>query len=419
MARQLFANASRRAPLFAFVAALCASLAALLLSPPSHAQDARPRRATTATQQHATATPTPARATTATPQPAATAPPAQSPAPAQGQSQPAASPTPPQLKGQEVGDDDVLTVDTNLVNLHVRVIDRNNRPVNDVRQDEFRVFEDGVPQKIEFFSREEVPISYGLVVDNSGSMKPLLGKVIDATKILIDQNKPGDETFLLRFVDSDDIKLLQDFTDKKDDLYDALDDMHTNGGQTAIIDAVYLAAEHTAEYKKNDALGDKRRRAMILVTDGEDRSSYYKLNQLFEYLRENDVQIYVIGFTSELDAEGGFIRKSPKDKATELINRLAAETGGRAFFPASLSELPDVARQITEDMRTQYLVGYYPTNKARDGSVRAIKVQVADSGKRDHRIAITRTGRVAGPAPHAPAPSTNPSTSRSESPRRP
>ncbi|MCA1818188.1 MAG: hypothetical protein LC746_17735, partial [Acidobacteria bacterium] len=127
MARQLFANASRRAPLFAFVAALCASLAALLLSPPSHAQDARPRRATTATQQHATATPTPARATTATPQPAATAPPAQSPAPAQGQSQPAASPTPPQLKGQEVGDDDVLTVDTNLVNLHVRVIDRNNR----------------------------------------------------------------------------------------------------------------------------------------------------------------------------------------------------------------------------------------------------------------------------------------------------
>ncbi|MCA1816158.1 MAG: VWA domain-containing protein, partial [Acidobacteria bacterium] len=203
------------------------------------------------------------------------------------------------------------------------------------------------------------------------------------------------------------------------DLYDALDDMHTNGGQTAIIDAVYLAAEHTAEYKKNDALGDKRRRAMILVTDGEDRSSYYKLNQLFEYLRENDVQIYVIGFTSELDAEGGFIRKSPKDKATELINRLAAETGGRAFFPASLSELPDVARQITEDMRTQYLVGYYPTNKARDGSVRAIKVQIADSGKRDHRIAITRTGRVAGPAPHAPAPSTNPSTSRSESPRRP
>ena len=393
MARQSFVNATRRARLL-FAAALFATLAALLVSPASRAQDARPRRANT-TQQPARPTPTPARAPSATPQPAATAQAPQSPSPEQSQPQQGASPAPPQLKGQEVGDDDVLTVDTNLVNLHVRVIDRNNRPVSDVRQDEFRVFEDGVPQKIEFFSKEEVPISYGLVVDNSGSMKPLLGKVIDATKILIDQNKPGDETFLLRFVDSDDIKLLQDFTDKKDDLYDALDDMHTNGGQTAIIDAVYLAAEHTAEYKKNDALGDKRRRAMILITDGEDRSSYYKLNQLFEYLRENDVQIYVIGFTSELDAEGGFIRKSPKDKATELINRLATETGGRAFFPASLSDLPGIAEEITRDMRTQYVIGYYPTNRAKDGAYHSIRVSVADAPGRDKRIALTRSGRTA------------------------
>jgi Ca-activated chloride channel family protein len=414
MLRQFFVNTSRRAILL--VAALIASLAALVVSPASFAQDAaRPRRATTS-QQQPTTTPTPSRTTT-------TQPAQQQPAATTGQSQPQASPnaspTPPVLKGQEIGDDEVLTVDTNLVNLHVRVIDRNNRPINDVSRDEFRVFEDNVPQKVEFFSREEVPISYGMVVDNSGSMKPLLEKVIDATRTLIDQNKPGDETFLLRFVDSDDIKLLQDFTASKDDLYDALDQMHTEGGQTAIIDAVYLAAEHTAEYKKNDPLGDKRRRAMILVTDGEDRSSYYKLNQLFDFLRENDVQIYVIGFTSELDAEGGFIRKSPKDKATELINRLATETGGRAFFPASLADLPGIAQEITKDMRTQYVIGYYPTNRARDGSFRSIKVQVADAGKRDHRIAITRTGRVASPAGGAKPAATNTSNIHSESPRRP
>jgi Ca-activated chloride channel family protein len=416
MARQAFHKLTRRASLLA--ALLFAAFAALLFSPASRAQqDARPRRATSMTQQQ------PAPRPTATPARTATAPASQptqtNPTPL-GQSQqpaPNASPTPPQLKGQEIDPDEVLTVDTNLVNLNVRVIDRNNRPINDVKQEEFRVFEDNVPQEIKFFSREEVPISYGLVVDNSGSMKPLLEKVIDATRVLIDQNKPGDETFLLRFVDSDEIKLLQDFTANKDDLYDALDNMHTDGGQTAIIDAVYLGAEHTAEYKKGDALNDKRRRAMIVITDGEDRSSYYKMNQLFEFLRENDVQIYVIGFTSELDAEGGFIRKSQKDKATDLINRLATETGGRAFFPASLADLPGIAQEITKDMRTQYVVGYYPTNKNRDGTFRQIKVQIADTGKRDHRIAITRSGRIAAPAGGAkPAPN---SSSHSESPRRP
>jgi Ca-activated chloride channel family protein len=349
-----------------------------------------------------TPTPTPTPARTTPTQPAAT---------------PNASPTPPELKGQEIDPDEVIPVDVNLVNLNVRVIDRNNRPVNDVGKEEFRVFEDGVPQEIQFVSKEEVPISYGLVVDNSGSMKPLLEKVIDATRILIDQNKPGDETFLMRFVDSEEIRMLQDFTASKDDLYDALDNMHTDGGQTAIVDAVYLGAEHTAEYKKGDSLNDKRRRAMIVVTDGEDRSSYYKLNQLFDYLRENDVQIYVIGFTSELDAEGGFIRKSPKDKATELINKLAIETGGRAFFPASLADLPGIAQEITKDMRTQYVISYRPTNSKRDGTVRQIKVQIADAGKRDHRIAITRTARVATPAGAKPAAPAN--ASRSDSPRRP
>ncbi|MFN2480524.1 MAG: VWA domain-containing protein [Pyrinomonadaceae bacterium] len=398
-----------------------ASLAALLLPSATGAQqESRPRRATTTTTQRqparttATPTPTPARAV-ATPPPAAQ--PARSPTPG-AQASPNASPTPPELKGLEIDPEEVLTIDTNLVNLHVRVIDRNNRPVNDVKREEFRIFEDNAPQKVDFFSREEVPISYGMVVDNSGSMKPLLEKVIEATRVLINENKPGDETFLLRFVDSDEIKLLQDFTANKDDLFDAVENMHTEGGQTAISDAVYLAAEHTAEYKKGNPLNDKRRRAMILVTDGEDRKSYYAQNQLFEYLRENDVQIYVIGFTSELDAEGGFIRKSSKDKATEYINRLATETGGRAFFPTSLAELPAIAQEITKDMRTQYVIGYYPTNSKRDGTVRQIKVQVADEGRRDKRIAVTRTARVAGvPAGAKPAPSTT--TVRSESPKRP
>src|SRR2546430_4571416 len=126
---------------------------------------------------------------------------------------------------------------------------------------------------------------------------------------------------------------------------DGLDQLYIEGGQTAVIDGVYLAAQHVADYKKGSD-DDRRRRALIVVTDGEDRASYYPEAQLFQSLREEDVQIYVIGFVNELDADKGLIRKSPRDKAVNLINRLASETGGRAFFPQSIAELPQIANEI-------------------------------------------------------------------------
>lgn len=372
----------------------------------THAQstpgDSRPRRATNAHRQQQQPRPTPA----PTPVPQLQTPPAN----AQQTPTPAPTATPPVLQqdpGLEVDDDDVVKVDTSLVNLNVRVIDRANRPVNDVRQDEFKVFEDGVPQQIFSFTRAEVPISYGLVVDNSGSMKSQLEKVVDATRTIIEQNKPGDETFLERFVGSDEITILQDFTANKEDLMDAMDKLYTEGGQTAVLDAVYLAAEHVGKHKKGDALNDKRRRALILVTDGEDRSSYYKQAQLFEFLRENDVQIYIIGFVNELDAQGGLIRKSSKDKAVNLLNKLATETGGRAFYPTSLTELPGIADEITKDLRTQYVVSYSPTNKRRDGTFRKVNVRIEDAGKRDKRIAVTRPGYTAPRGEAATPPATN------------
>ena len=187
---------------------------------------------------------------------------------------------------------------------------------------------------------------------------------------------------------------------------DGLDSLYVEGGQTAVIDGVYLAADHIAEYKKGDD-NDRRRRALIVITDGEDRNSFYKEAQLFARLREADVQIYVIGFVRELDKEAGLIRKSPRDKAVSLLNRLATDTGGRVFFPESLSDLPQIANEIVRDLRTQYVVAYNPTNKARDGSYRSIKVTVAEDSGRDKRIALTRSGRVAPkegtPAPKAPA----------------
>ncbi len=369
----------------------------------------RPRRATTSssTNRRPQPTITTPRTTAPTTSTNTSTPPATKTNAPQRQTTPTSTPPPTQATptptpaGEEIGDDEIVRVDTNVVNLNVRVIDRDNRPVADVRKEDFRVVEDGVPQIIQFFTRAEVPISYGLVVDNSGSLRQQLQQVQEAGKTIINSNKPGDETFLVRFVSSDKIETLQDFTADKDLLNDAIETLYTEGGQTAITDAVLLSAERVANYKKGDALNDRRRRALIVVTDGEDRASYYKQQDLFSRLREDDVQIYVIGFVNELDANGGLIRKSSKEKAVSFINKLATETGGRAFFPASTAELPGIADEITKDLRTQYVIGYYPTNKARDGSYRAIRVQIADNNggggaaKRDKRIAITRPGRTA------------------------
>ena len=344
-----------------------------------------PTPATVPAQPAPTATPTPQ-----TPRPTDRTAPTLGDPPPPPRLKPTPTPTPP----PEIDEGDILRINAELVQLHVRVIDRNNRPINNVPQAEFHVFEDGVPQKIESFTREEVPISYGLAVDTSGSLRSQLQSVIDAGKTIINANKPGDETFLVRFISSDKIETVQDFTANKETLMDGLDSFYVEGGQTAIIDAVYLSAEHVSEYKKGDE-GDRRRRALIVITDGEDRNSFYKQEQLFARLREEDVQIFVIGFVNELDKEAGLIRKSPREKAVNLINKLASETGGRAFFPDSVADLPQIATEIIRDLRTQYVIAYNPTNKVQDGTYRAIKVSVDQPSGSDKRIALTRTGRLA------------------------
>ena len=379
-----------------FVLATAVLLACLVVSA-SQDPDARPRRSTQRSAVTATPTPTPAPKRT----------PAGQIVPTLGEPPPPPKlrPTPTPEAPEDIEPGSVVKVNTELVTLNVRVIDRNNRPIENVRQEEFRVFEDGQLQPIEFFTREEVPVTYGLAVDTSGSLRSQLQSVIDAAKAIIASNKRRDETFLERFISSDKIETVQDFTADKDRLLDGIDNLYVEGGQTAVIDGVYLAAEHVAEYKKGDQ-NDRRRRALIVITDGEDRNSFYKQDQLFARLQEEDVQIYVIGFVNELEREGGFVRKSPREKAINLLNRLVAETGGRAFYPQSLSELPQIANEIIRDLRTQYVLAYNPTNKARDGTYRSIKVTVAEDAGREKRIALTRSGRLAPkegiPSPRSP-----------------
>lgn len=406
---------ARRNTILSFLLILTA-LSLLIVGVTSAQQpDSRPRQTGTVT----TATPTPV--PTATP---AQTGPGRRIAPQLGAPPPAPilkpKPTPvPDPNSAEISEGERLTINTELVTLHVRVIDRNNRPINNIGKDDFRVLEDGVPQPIFSFTEEEVPVIYGLAVDTSGSLRPQFNQVIDAAKTIINSNKKGDETFLERFISSDKIETVQDFSASKDALLDGLDTLYIEGGQTAVIDGVYLAAEHVAEYKKGGD-DDRRRRALIVVTDGEDRASYYPETELFKRLREEDVQIFVIGFVGELDADKGLIRKSPRDKAINLINKLASETGGRAFFPQSIAELPQIAREIVRDLRTQYVISYDPTNKAHDGTYRSIKVNVAQPTGSDKRIALTRSGRTAGQGASAAKPATKPTTQQpNNSPRRP
>lgn len=287
-----------------------------------------------------------------------------------------------------------MVIDTELVNLNVKVVDRFNRPIANLRKEDFTVFEDGKSQPIEFFSQDEVPTNYALVIDNSGSLRFQLEKVIESSKIIVGTNRPDDETGVVRFVSSSKIEILQDFTTDKQELNDALDNMYIEGGNTAIIDAVYLAAEKVDEYQRSLGTDDRRRRALILVSDGEDRDSYYKEKQLFDLLREADVQIYTVGFINELNNDAGFIRKSDQKRAKSFLEKLAEETGGKSYFPNDLSELNGIARDIANELRTQYSIGYLPDNTKPDGTYRNIRVVVKDGPANQKRIAITRTGLI-------------------------
>jgi Ca-activated chloride channel family protein len=287
---------------------------------------------------------------------------------------------PPEQDPQD-RDDKPIVLNTALVVLDVTAIDQSNKPVMDLTQDNFQVFEDKVPQKIDFFSKEQVPVSVVFAIDTSGSMRAKLDTVIKASVNLVKESRPGDELSVIEFKDQPE--LLQEFTSDAADVIDTLQGLVASR-QTAMLDALYLAADYASKEGKN------RRKAVIIVTDGLDKDSYYKFGEVVDHLRETDVQVYLIGFISDLEGDGGLFKKSPKDKAQTLLNKLAEETGGKAFFPREISETHQIAQEISTDLRTQYAIGYYPTNTKKDGTFRTVKVQVNAGSRRV--VARTRNG---------------------------
>jgi Ca-activated chloride channel family protein len=270
-----------------------------------------------------------------------------------------------------------------MVVLHVRVTDALSKAVVDVPESSFRITEDGIPQSIALFSKEEVPVSYGLLIDNSGSLRSQLSAVVKAGVRIVKTNTPNDEAFLIRFISSDKIQTVQETTSDRQLLINGLDSLYVEGGQTAVVDAVYLAAEKlTKQVSPNNTI---RRRAVILVTDGEDRNSFYKSEQLLRLLASTDIQIYAVGF---IDA----LRDKSRDRAKQLLTRLALDTGGRVFFPTSDTDLDHITDAIINDIRTQYVIGYIPPKTQADKAFHKVEVLIADDPNREKRIAVTRVG---------------------------
>jgi Ca-activated chloride channel homolog len=293
---------------------------------------------------------------------------------------------PPAQQDQDK-DDTPIRLGTDLILLDVSVLDagNNNVAVMNLQQKDFQVLEDKVPQEIKFFSKDQVPVSVVFAIDSSGSMRGKIDTVIKASINLVKDSKPGDEMAVVEFRETPE--LLQEFTTDQNDVIDTLNGLVARSS-TAMLDAVYVAADEARQYGKN------RRKALIVVTDGLDKENYYKFDEVVKHLQETDVQIYIIGFTNDLDDGAKLFKKSPKDKAEALLNKLATETGGKAFFPKELSEVHTIGQQISTDLRTQYAIGYYPSNTKRDGTFRNVKVQVNQVANK-RLVARTRSGYVA------------------------
>jgi Ca-activated chloride channel family protein len=269
-----------------------------------------------------------------------------------------------------------------MVVLNVRVTDPTGKAVRDVPRDAFQVTEDGVPQKIELFMNEEIPLSYALAIDSSGTMRSRFGAIVEAAKNIVNANRDTDETFLVRFISSDKIETVQEFTTDKRVLLNLLDGFYVEGGSTAVIDAIYLTAEHLAQRKTDP--NQLRRKVLILVTDGDDRISYYTKDKLFRLLASTDTQIFTIGFMTDL-------KPDQRDKAIKLLTQLAAETGGRTFFPKSTQDLERISNDIINDIRTQYVIGYVPSIESKNSFHKTV-VSITQGADQDKRVAITRVG---------------------------
>lgn len=273
----------------------------------------------------------------------------------------------------------VVRVMSDEVTLPVTVLDMRHRMVNNLDQRDFTVFEDGQPQQITRFSHEDIPVSIGILVDNSGSMREKRAAVSKAVVNLIKASNPDDEAFIVNF--NDDSYLDQDFTNKIPLMQEALDRLDSRGG-TALYDSVIASADHLAKGAKHP------KKVLLVVTDGEDNESRESLEQAIRSVQnDNGPEIYTIGI---LGTEG------KQRRAKRALEALSAQTGGVAFFPKNLTEVDEISQEIAHDIRNQYNIRYKPSNPQANGGYRTIKVEAHAPGYKELEVR-TRSGYFASP----------------------
>jgi Ca-activated chloride channel family protein len=279
-----------------------------------------------------------------------------------------------------------MKVNVDMAVLHATVQDRKNTLVSGLSEDDFQVYEDGVLQPIKYFSHEDIPVTVGLVIDNSGSMKPKLRDVVSAALVFARSSNPQDQMFVVNFNERVSFGLPDNvpFTDQVGQLEGALSRVRANG-ETALYDAVAVALEHLKK-------GNRDKKVLIVISDGGDNASRHKLAEIMALAGKPDVIIYTIGIFDEQDT----------DRNPGVLKRLAKDTGGEAFLPASLEDVAPVCERIAHDIRSQYTIAYVPTNRNRDGNYRVIQVK-ANAPGRGRLLVRTRTGYFA-PAQSQPSP---------------
>ncbi|HWP43895.1 MAG TPA: VWA domain-containing protein [Blastocatellia bacterium] len=269
---------------------------------------------------------------------------------------------------------------TDLVALNVMVTDQNGRAASGLKKEDFKVYENGIEQPISFFSADEAPVSWGLVLDRSGSMMGMMQDVYRAAIHVVDEGTEKDEMFATTF--NKRVELASGFVTDQHGLEKSLLGLRADG-TTALWDAMAYGLDYVKR-------GKHQKKVLVVITDGEDNASSIKLRELIDRAEEEEVLIYPVGMF-----ESGGMGTSRSDYAKLELERIAEATGTRAHFPTSVKECREAMQEIAREVSQQYSVGYYPTNTARDGKWRKIRVVVDGPGGKTNYVARTRAGYYA------------------------
>ncbi len=277
------------------------------------------------------------------------------------------------------GETPTFTSETKLVILPVTVSDKNGKLVPNLPQSAFKVLENGAEQPIKIFRREDVPVSLGIIIDNSGSMRDKRVKVETASADLVKNSNPQDEVFVVNF--NDEAFLDVPFTNDIKKLEQGLARIDSRGG-TAMRDAISMSIDYMKE------TGKKEKKVLLVVTDGNDTASTGTLEKVVAKAQRSEILVYAIGLLNEEE------RREAK-KAKRALDEMTTASGGLSYYPKDLTDVDKIALQVAHEIRNQYTIGYTPTLQALDGSFRTIKVTVSGAGR--SALVRTRTGYYATP----------------------